>query len=240
MKKRICYPVKEKIVDNTCKTEWELLNKFGEDATYGEIYTVCCNTKCDYVLKFLPYSDTEENIGSTKEDIINEISIHQECASLGLCPQLRDAWLCDEGGAFVIGKLDETAANLLIKYKSDIVRNQIFSHIISLVDKMHLYGIIHGDLHLNNIMVKGDDSIDEDECIREKTEEECFEMKNYTFYLIDFGKGKKVKNIMDPGIINDFSDIQGHIMDLVDEYPEDKGLKNIAKCMKIYMKKFDN
>jgi len=40
-------------------------------------------------------------------------------------------------------------------------------------------------------------------------------------------------------IYRDYDNILSHLLDLVDENPEDKGLEDLVKTMKVHMKKFD-
>jgi len=227
MKRSICYPVKETLVSSPCLNRWEILERMGEEANYGEIWAACCEKDCEYVLKYLPYEND-----NSKENILNEINIQNECAELGLCPKIKDAWLCEEGGAIVMNSLDMTVANLFLKYKSDVVRQMILANIIVLLEKLHIHGIYHGDLHLNNIMVKGKRR-------KSKNEEEEYNLKEYKYYFIDFGKSGKFERMDDFHIYRDYDNILGHLLDLVDENPKDEGLHNIVKTMKVHIKKFE-
>lgn len=230
--KHICYPIIKKIIDkNTCSESWEYLERIGEEANYGEIYGTCCNKDCNYILKFMPYEN--DNI---KEDILNEIEIQKECSVLGLCPNIEEAWLCEQGGAIIMENFDTTIANLLIAYKSDYIRNIILANLLSLIDKLHLYNIYHGDLHLNNIMVKINNKIN---APGNHSEEELYNLKNYKYYLIDFGKSGKIKDDKLKRIYKDYDDILAHLIDLSDEYPDDEGFKNLVHVMQTHMKKFD-
>jgi len=178
MKKKICYPVKEKVISSNCLDRWEVLERVGEEANYGEIWAACCEKDCEYVLKYLSYENN-----NTKKDILNEINIQNECAELGLCPKISDAWFCEEGGAIVMELFHTTVASLFLRYKTDLVRQMILANVIVLLEKLHIYGIYHGDLHLNNIMVKGKRNK-----IKNKDEEEQYNSKDFRYYFIDFGK----------------------------------------------------
>lgn len=127
-----------------------------------------------------------------------------------------------------------TIANLFLVFKNKLVRQMILANIIVLLEKLHIHGIYHGDLHLNNIMVKGN-IIN----FNNLSEEEFFETENYKYYLIDFGKSGRFKNMDDYHIYRDYDNILGHLLDIVDENPKDEGLKDLVKTMKVHMKKFD-
>ena len=232
---RICYPIREKIIPRTCPYEWRVLNRMGEEANYGQIWATCCDQDCSYVLKYLAY-----NNDNTKEVILNEISIQNECSELGLCPQIHEAWFCDEGGAIVMDLVHITAANMFLKYKTPIVRQMILANIIVLLEKLHIRGIYHGDLHLHNIMIRHNTIIKHNgENSGEETEEENYELKEFEYLFIDFGKGGKFERMDDPHIYRDYDQILGHLLDLCDENPDDTGLTDIVKTMKIHMKRFD-
>jgi serine/threonine protein kinase len=229
--KQLCYPVKEKLLvnDEECLEKWELLKRIGEESTYAEVWIVCCNGNCDYVLKYLPYEND-----NTKEGIIEELNVQNKCSELDLCPKIADAWLCDEGGAIVMEIFQVTIANLLLQYKSDVVRNIILANVIAMLDKLHYHGFYHGDAHLNNFMVK-EEKIEKGNY----TEEEKYNLKNYKYYFIDFGKSGKLKDMGDPNIEKDYKEVYDHLLDLVDENSEDIGLKNLSDVMLTHIKKFD-
>lgn len=240
-KTTLCYPILEKLISGTdsCDTYWELFYEIGEEGTYGEIWSVCCKGKdlqpnCDHVLKYLPYKNN-----NTYGGIINEINIQEKCSSLGMCPKIIDAWICQEGGAIVMSLFEMTAEQMLLKYKSDHIRNIILVNIISLVDRLHTNGIYHGDLHLNNIMVQSQKppSPLRGDVLTEKME---YDSHDYKFYFIDFGKSGLFSSMDDQHIEDDFIEVSAHLQDMIDEYPHDKGFEKLYKVMKEYMKRFYN
>ena len=229
MKKQICFPVRQKLRESVGFDRWEILNRFGEEANYGEIYSVCLKSNCDYVLKYMPYDN--EN---TEEAIINEFNIQTECAKFDLCLPVIDAWLCDEGGAIVMGKLDYTVANLFLLYKSDFVRNKILQSILYLIRELHSHNFYHGDLHLNNIMVKVRNfniNFEEDEI----NEDKLYDLYDYKYYFIDFGMGG-VLNGNERKRYKDYSYAYDHLQELEDEDPT---LGSAIQIMREFMEKFE-
>ena len=232
MKKQICFPVRERLKESVGFDRWEILNRFGEEANYGEIYSVCLKNNCDYVLKYLPFES--EN---TQEGIVNEVNIQTECAKFNLCLPVIDAWLCDKGGAIVMGKLDYTLANLFLLYKSDNVRKKILHEMLFLIQTLHSHNFYHGDLHLNNIMVKvGNFDIDVEE---NNDEDELYELYHYKYYFIDFGmggilNGKESEN--ERRKYRDYSYAYDHLQDLEEEDPT---LENTVQIMREFMEKFE-
>lgn len=218
------YPITEILItsNESCQHKWIPRTEIGTEGTYGEIWSACCNRNnqndCNHVLKYMPYNDGIRI--NTREDIINEINVQNQCSVRNLCPKIRDAWLSETGGAFVMELYTLTVKQLLLT-KPDIKDKQnILANIITLIDKLHRYGIYHGDLHLDNIMVNQLDD------------------NNIEYYFIDFGKGGRFSSMDDPRLYEDYLEISAHIQDLIDEYPSDN-FDELYNTMKIYMKKFD-
>ena len=214
--KFIMYPIVETIYKShdSCDHKWIPQKEIGTEGTYGEVWSVCCNNDCNHALKYMPYNDGIR-MNST-QDIINEIKMQNACADVGLCPYIQDAWLTDKGGVVVMDLYKITAKQMLLMHDSIVEKQKILAYIVTLVDKLHRYGIYHGDLHLDNIMVSTDNK----------------------YYFIDFGKGGRFTNMNDPHIKEDYIDISAHIQDLIDEYP-DNNFTELYDTMKIYMGKFD-
>ena len=223
----VCYPIVEIIYSSeySCNHQWTNENLIGTDGTYGEIWSVCCAHDCNHVLKYMPYNDG--NRFNAKEDIINEINTQNKCAAIGLCPVVQDAWLCETGGVFVMELYKMTAKQLLLLYKDITDKQKILANIITLLDKLHRHGIYHGDLHLDNIMIKS-----------LLANEDRYNDSNYEYYFIDFGKGGTFTTMSDMNIKNDYIEIAAHIQDMINEYPNNN-FDQLYDTMKIYMKKFD-
>ena len=117
-----CYPKTQSIIttDESCSHDWVLQYTVGIDGTYGEIWTVCCSdnknkTKITkHVMKYMPYND--EIRMNTREDILKEIDLQRRCGEVGLCPKVKEAWLCETGGAFVMDVYGLTVRELLLTY----------------------------------------------------------------------------------------------------------------------------
>jgi len=170
----------------------------------------------------MPFNDGIRQ--NTREDIINEINLQNSCAAIGLCPGVTDAWFSLTGGVMVMDLYEMTARQLLLKYTDITDRQKILANIVTLLDKLHRLGIYHGDLHLDNIM------------IRENNASSKYTDSNYVYSFIDFGKGGRFDRMDSQRIHNDYIEIAAHIQDLADEYP---GFDELYETMKIYMKKFE-
>ncbi len=212
--------------------DWQRLSKFGEKCNYGKIYSGKLGKACNFVLKYLPYDN-----GNTDEMIDNEIKMQMKCSKLDLCLPLIDFELSETGATLVMRKLDCTIANLFLQYKSLAVRNLILSNVLLLIEKLHSNGFYHGDLHLNNMMVK---SKCDGEVMSDTSELEFYTLQNYKYYFIDFGKSgeigdggyyKDCSEIGD-GYYKDYSEVLDHLCEL---YEQDHTLNPIVEIMKIFI-----
>lgn len=222
-----CFPIKEILIssENSCNHDWELHRELGTDGTYGEIWSVCCKNDCNFVMKYMPYDDG--NRRNTRENIINEINVQNLCAEAKLCPKIHDAWLCESGGVFIMEVYKMTARQLLFEYEN---KDQILDNVLVLVSKLHDRGIYHGDLHLDNIMVKPR---------KETVNSGKYVDDEWEYRFIDFGKGKRFTSMDDYHIEEDFSAIKDHVRDLMDENPN-RGFESLYQKMKIQMKRFSD
>jgi serine/threonine protein kinase len=228
------YPIVQKLFpfldNNFCETDWKITGEIGTDGTYGEVWSVCCRQDCRYVAKYMPYDDGVRQ--NKLQDIIKEIDTHQLCATKGLCPYIYDAWLSSNGGVMVMKMYDMTVRQLLLQFRDLNVRNDILANVITLLDKLHSYGIYHGDLHLDNIMVSYTPSHLSVGITKEYND------MDYKYYFIDFGKGGTFSSMNSSRRHDDYIEIASHLQDMIDEYP-DHNFEKLYSTMKIYLKKFD-
>lgn len=229
MEKTLCYPITEKLITTSKSCDkWILFEEIGEPGAHGIIWSVCCNEDCNHVLKYMPYDD------NSYESIINEITIQNLCSQINMCPKIEDAWICETGGAIVMELYEMTVKQLLFEFKDDEVRQKILANVIAMLDKLHLKGIYHGDLHLDNIMVKSSSNSKQT-----KNPLELYNSRDYKYYFIDFGLSGRLYVMDDEHIKNDYSDISAHLRDLIDENPSDPGFIKLYEIFKIHKKKFD-
>lgn len=206
----LLYPKLETIyTDGSGREMWEPVGKKMETdyASISDVISINAGFVSDkiYILKYLPYSIT------TREMILNQINLQVKSAELGVSPKVIDAWFSSTGGMFVMEKLNIDVGTLLVESKSLAVKHLILASILSLLGKLHLHNIYHGDVHFGNIM-----AISEDECPTYKPdptmksletnggeESLAYAIKRYRFYLIDFGEGGYIsegKHILDGGV----------------------------------------
>jgi tRNA A-37 threonylcarbamoyl transferase component Bud32 len=178
------YPVKEE------HGEWVLIEpeedegsgKEEEGSAFGEIYQACNGDDCEYIMKYQEFEygrNSKEKI--TEEDFLKEVDLQNQISMYGLTIPVVDSWICKDGCSIVMKKLKCDLIQLLDQYSNRSVIKEILYESISLIQKLHILGYYHGDLHLGNIMVDYE-NIDgvEDEL-------ETYRMRKHKFYLIDFG-----------------------------------------------------
>lgn len=153
--KNFCYPT-EKISVN----EWLIKGgRIGAESMYGQIFIACKKLSCGYVLKVIK--------GETHQEIENEVYFQKECAQAGLCKPVEDWWLCTDdgdheknrGGVIITPVLQYTVKQAIKSGVTDDELINLVKSVIEITIKLHSVGIIHGDLHLNNVMVDSSDKV---------------------------------------------------------------------------------
>lgn len=169
---------------------WTIIpDKIGEKSKYGSIYQACCGKKCDYVLKF-----QYDKLKTSKE-----IEIHKHIYDLApkLVPKIIDNYECKLGQGIVLEKLDLTlgkALEIINEEKDELkrikIKIKIQKDLREMVNVLHNYcGIIHNDLHVNNIMCKMNTDLDEDD----DDDDDMFT----DWKIIDFGESKYINSYKD-------------------------------------------
>jgi serine/threonine protein kinase len=119
---------------------------------------------CKYILKII-----FENKRQSENSIKNELKITQIVSDNKISPMLIKHWEClglvdsiDRRLYFVIlEKMDLSLKDYVKKYL--VNKDKLQSQILDLISKLHRLNIVHGDIHMGNIMVNlnGDKSIKE-------------------------------------------------------------------------------
>lgn len=126
----------------------------------AKVYQVCCNSDCKFVVKQILLDDANK----LRQKVTHEVAMQQRFASLGLAPNVEDAWICDHEGLIIMKRLDMS----LIEYFKYLVGRksmEVIEEKLALAEKSlnemfavaHANGLVHGDPHLNNVMVNIDD-----------------------------------------------------------------------------------
>jgi hypothetical protein len=186
-------------------TKWEVTTRMGDPSAYGEIWQACENSRCSYVLKYIPIGlispEDPSLLPRTKDDIVREIKLQAKISKFGLAPQVIDSWTCTTGGVIVMKSMKQTVNSLIRQYTSSMVRHIIVGSCLGIIDKLHSRGYYHGDSHLKNIMVdyKEDDMIEAEDAFEdgEVDEIEKYKLVGYRYYFIDLERSGEIKTPQD-------------------------------------------
>ena len=179
----------EKIIDPSCPTGWIEKECIGSGA-YSTIWEVCCGDNCNFVLK--------RNKPGIKTDLKKEAAILVKCANAGLCPKV----YYSSETEFIMDRLDFPVSKLFEQYDDPIVNELIVKSLFDLLDRLHQIGLIHGDLHLENIMVKdGNPGLKEDLPISDL---ERYRQHDYSYYFVDLSGDETVQTPLDYLFLNDW------------------------------------
>ena len=167
--------MEETIIDPSCPIGWIQKEHIGYGA-FSDIWKACCGDNCNFVLK----RNRTGEITDLKREVVNQT----KCANAGLCPKV----YYSSETEFIMDRLDLTVSDLFERYWDPNVNGLIVKSLFDLLDRLHQIGLIHGDLHLDNIMVK--DENPELERFNEEhnipmSELERYNHHNYRYYFID-------------------------------------------------------
>ena len=150
-------------VEEKCD-KWTIENdKVSNYGSYGSVHSTCCDSKCEYVLKF-------DSNGYN----CNEVNNHLKLAEHRIAPPLYEVWKClgenkkANASILIMKKLDKTFMEWALGRPTPEDIAKIVEKLKEKVDKMHQLGIVHHDLHTENIMID-----------------------NGEVYLIDFGRSSE-------------------------------------------------
>ncbi len=223
------YPVRK--IRSKCNAEsWEIKERVGEKSVYGKLWQACCQGNCKYVLKYQSFSISKHTIMGityepvTKSMIRNEIDIQDAIAKLKLSVPVEEAWFCEKGGVIVMRVLKTTVRNLMKKYSHPKILHDIVITCLALIQSLHIHDFYHGDSHLNNFMVNF--SANDAQEAEKEGEKDKYEIYNYKYYFIDFGKSGKLPsnpNTRKTRIIEDYRKVASDLQKLADH--EKNGIK---------------
>lgn len=179
--------------NSDCKSDWVLRDYISRGVT-GATNEICCENNCDYIMKVTTrkYSNDSDFIDACRrERAMWTIFDHHN-----LAPHLLDEIYIEEAQEnsaltpyciFIAERMDVTVSTIVDKilkaHRNDLLA-RLYEQLYNLIVKAHDSELIHGDCHLNNIMLKSDDKriYDNLDKLLDNLEEEKVQMK-----FIDFG-----------------------------------------------------
>jgi len=130
-------------------------NRIGKGAV-GFVYETCEQADCTYVAKII-----EKHWSFNKASLEKESRIQMIAAGHGLAPTIHEIWNCKNNAMLIMDRITGITLQAFLKdpTKDDSTKTRIIKKVSDAIENLHLIGIAHGDLHLENIMVKEDESI---------------------------------------------------------------------------------
>ena len=180
-------PPADKQDDESCiKSKYDVnkMESIGSGA-FGNAFKITTKDKKTYAIKVIDFSKLEtEDVQFYIQDlsiknIEKEASIAKKMGELNIGPKIHDVYYCISNGIikyyFVMDYMNQGTLNgYTEKNKITKLPNEHIKQIMNKIHKMHKHGIIHDDLHMNNILVNKKNG-------------------KIEFYIADFGLSKSLK-----------------------------------------------
>jgi serine/threonine protein kinase len=214
------------LTENSKGCDWiPISGKILGQGKYGCTFQVCCNGDCNFIVKNV---NVESSSAAAK--IIQEVQMQKLFGKAA--PELVDAFICDDNAYIVMEKKDMTIEGFVNLMKSmgkstaEIIKqiDNIEAEVKQLVRTTHKMGLLHGDLHRENIM------------LNILKDERGMPVAWSNIQLIDFGKSKQLaENHPDlkeeaEGLKMTFSLLRNFAKEPISKGPPVLKNKSMAKC----------
>jgi hypothetical protein len=146
-----------------CPSEWEM-KKFLSKGEEGEVYRICCNENCDYVIKTVTKIEGDVDFAW---NYVREKELWEEFYGLGMAPRLVESFIENSYPfvpayyVFIMESMDVDLDTIMKKIenknRADLLE-RIYTLVFSMIKKAHKNKLVHGDCHLGNFMLKATDS----------------------------------------------------------------------------------
>ena len=116
----------------------------------GVVYETCEEDDCDFAAKI---------IHPVSEKFFNEIICQIKVSEIGLAPMVQEIWKCKDTLLIIMNKLPKlTLQDYLENSKvSDRDKRSMVQKAFVIIDRIHEIGVLHGDCHMQNFIINGDD-----------------------------------------------------------------------------------
>jgi serine/threonine protein kinase len=214
------------LTENSRGCDWIPLsaNSLGS-GKYGCTFQVCCNGDCNFVVKIVPITTSAVEQKMQRE-------VHMQKMFGTSAPEVTDAFICNNNAYIVMAKKDMTIEGFVSMLKnmgkstSEIMQqiDNIEAEVKTIVKEAHAKGLLHGDLHRENIMLN----------LLKNAEGQPVAWTN--IQLIDFGKSKQLKpNDEDlkeeaDGIRMTFNLLRNFAKEPISRGPPSLKTKTVADC----------
>ena len=125
-------------------------NLIGKGA-FGVVYETCEQSECTYVAKVI------DKKGFVEKESYNQMIAAQS----GLAPTIHEIWICKNKVMLIMDRIKGITLQAFLENAKidDSIKSRIIKKVSKAIENLHSIGILHGDLHSQNIMVMEDESI---------------------------------------------------------------------------------
>ena len=214
------------LTENSRGCDWIPLsaNSLGS-GKYGCTFQVCCDGDCNFVVKIVPVTNS-----SVEQKMQSEVKLQKLFGSAA--PEVTDAFICNDNAYIVMAKKDMTIEGFVNMMKGmgkstgEIMKqiDNIEAEVKSIVKAAHAKGLLHGDLHRENIMLN----------LLKNSEGQPVAWSN--IQLIDFGKSKVLApnhedlKEEEDGIRMTFNLLRNFAKEPISRGPPTLKTKSVANC----------
>lgn len=138
-----------------CLKEYNDIKRLAVSSTEAELFSVCKNKDCDYIMRVQPLSSVS--------DVTAKIMIM--CSENGIAPEIVNLWTCEVFNPVTKNKFDAlfivmkkykyTLSEWMKKNRKDWFKNkdELLLNLGILLEKLKELNVAHNDLHAENILL---------------------------------------------------------------------------------------
>lgn len=146
-----------KTEDTKCSVKHDVVRKrflvhskvIGKGA-FGTVYETCEKDECSYVAKIVNKQNFKQ------KEIYNQMA----AARHDLAPMIYEIWDCRNNVMLIMNKINGITLNKFLRNNNnDETKRRVVQKVFTAIKQLNDIGILHNDLHSDNIMVREDESI---------------------------------------------------------------------------------
>jgi len=124
-------------------------NEIGQGSK-GFVYETCEEDDCDFAAKI---------IRPVSEKFFNEIICQIKVSEIGLAPMVQEIWKCKDTLLIIMNKLPKLTLQDYLENSKVIDRDKrsMVQKAFVIIDRIHEIGVLHGDCHMRNFIINGED-----------------------------------------------------------------------------------